>query len=63
VLRKSAEGMTVSAIARIRDSSPSTVPRWLDKAGHFARESSDEQDEVIARERLDGLPACRLRAA
>jgi len=51
-LRMSAEGMTISAIARILGTSPSTVSRWLDKAGSHAREFSDEHGQVDEPEEL-----------
>jgi hypothetical protein len=43
----------------------SVARRWGLRDGHarHACELSDERDEVIARERLDGLLAFRLRAA
>jgi AcrR family transcriptional regulator len=51
-LRMSVEGMTATAIARALGVSPSTVTRWLEKAGRHAREFSDEHGQVGEPEEL-----------
>ena len=45
-LRMSAEGMTSTAIARVMGVAPSTVTRWIEKAGRHAQAFSDEHGQI-----------------
>ena len=45
-LHMSSEGMSCSSIARVLRVAPSTVTRWIDKAGRHAQAFSDEHGQI-----------------